>query len=56
MKRNGYGKLLLHNNNYYEGEFKDDKMDGYAIYKWANGDLYEGTFTNGVSISNEISE
>ncbi len=22
MKRNGYGKLLLHNGNFYEGEFK----------------------------------
>jgi len=32
---------------YYDGEWKDDKMDGYGIYLYSNGDKYEGYWTNG---------
>lgn len=30
------------NGDKYEGEIKDDKLNGYGIMKYANGDRYEG--------------
>lgn len=30
----------------YEGDWIDDKMDGFGIYTYANGDIYEGEFKN----------
>lgn len=32
---------------YYDGEWKDDKMDGYGVYLYSNGDKYEGYWTEG---------
>ena len=32
---------------YYDGEWKDDKMDGYGVYLYSNGDKYEGYWTCG---------
>ena len=32
----------------YEGEFKDDKMDGKGIYSWPSGNSFEGEFKNGL--------
>ena len=32
---------------YYDGEWKDDKMDGYGIYLYSNGDKYEGYWSLG---------
>ena len=32
----------------YEGNFKDDKMDGKGIYYQNDGDRYEGEWKNGV--------
>jgi len=32
---------------YYDGEWKDDKMDGYGVYLYSNGDKYEGYWTSG---------
>jgi hypothetical protein len=32
---------------YYEGEWKDDKMDGYGVYLYSNGDKYEGYWSMG---------
>ena len=32
MKRNGYGKLLLHTGNYYEGEFKGTIVVFFSSY------------------------
>jgi len=26
----------------YEGEFKDDKFDGYGVTSYTNGDKFEG--------------
>ena len=31
----------------YEGEWKEDKMDGYGIYLYSNGDKYEGYWKEG---------
>lgn len=30
----------------YEGDWVDDKMHGYGIYHYPNGDIYEGEFVN----------
>ena len=32
--------------SWYEGEWKDDKMEGYGIYHYSNGDIYEGNWVN----------
>ena len=32
---------------YYDGEWKDDKMDGYGVYLYSNGDKYEGYWKDG---------
>lgn len=37
---------------YYDGEWKDDKMDGYGIYLYSNGDKYEGYWTQGCQNGN----
>lgn len=33
---------------YYDGEWKDDKMDGYGVYLYSNGDRYEGYWKEGM--------
>lgn len=33
---------------YYDGEWKNDKMEGYGIYHYSNGDIYEGKWKNGL--------
>merc|ERR1711881_87155 len=33
---------------FYKGQFKDDKMDGIGKIHFNNGDTYEGYFKNGV--------
>ncbi len=32
----------------YSGAYQKDKKNGYGIYRWANGTLYEGHFLNDV--------
>ena len=32
---------------YYDGEWLNDKMDGYGIYHYSNGDVYEGMWVEG---------
>lgn len=31
----------------YEGDWKDDKIDGHGVWVWQNGNLYEGAWKNG---------
>ena len=31
----------------YEGEFKNNEINGRGIFRWKNGDIYEGEMTNG---------
>jgi len=38
------GTFLFADGVTYEGEFKDDRMDGRGSYHFANGDVYEGEF------------
>lgn len=47
--REGFGKLIHPSNDnseigqeYYEGEWKNDKMEGIGVYHYSNGDIYEG--------------
>lgn len=49
--REGHGKLIHPTNDnsefgeeLYEGEWKADKMCGFGIYHYSNGDIYEGEF------------
>ena len=51
--REGYGKLIHPTSTigeigkeYYEGEWKNDMMDGFGIYHYSNGDVYEGDWKN----------
>jgi hypothetical protein len=51
--REGHGKLIHPSNDnsefgqeYYEGEWKEDKMNGMGVYHYSNGDIYEGEFKN----------
>ena len=33
----------------YEGEWKNNRSDGYGIYYFSNGDKYEGEWKNGIN-------
>ena len=51
--REGKGKLIHSPNEdcsdgieWYEGGWKEDKMEGYGIYHYSNGDRYEGNWVN----------
>jgi hypothetical protein len=45
-KRNGRGKLILADQSYYEGNFKDGLYDGFGIFKNKNY-IYKGEFLAG---------
>jgi len=30
----------------YDGDWKDDKKDGYGLFKWPDGRAYEGGYKN----------
>ena len=46
--------LSYYNNDYYEGNFYNDNMEGNGAYHFNNGDLWEGTFKknmkNGIGV------
>ena len=42
----GSGKLIHANDEVYEGEFVDDKANGYGKYINEKGEVYEGFFIN----------
>lgn len=51
--REGKGKLIHPTNDnseygqeFYDGDWLDDKMHGYGVYHYANGDIYEGEWLN----------
>mmetsp|Transcript_9362 Transcript_9362/g.13939 ORF Transcript_9362/g.13939 Transcript_9362/m.13939 type:complete len:289 (-) Transcript_9362:35-901(-) len=53
-KRQGHGKYTHYIRNgdsflkeEYEGEWLDDKMHGYGVYKYLSGAVYEGQFVEG---------
>ena len=41
------GILEFDNGDIYEGEVKDDKMEGQGIYTWSDGSKYAGEWKNG---------
>ena len=45
-KRNGQGKLILADQSYYEGNFKNGEFDGMGYYKTKNY-IYKGQFVSG---------
>ena len=45
-KRNGQGKLILADQSYYEGNFKDGEFDGNGFYRTKNY-IYKGQFIAG---------
>ena len=47
-KREGNGKYIFEDGEYYIGEFKNDKRNGKGIEYYKNGNIkYEGEFING---------
>ncbi|GCB76933.1 hypothetical protein scyTo_0018400, partial [Scyliorhinus torazame] len=45
----GYGEYIIPNktlkkNDHYQGHWKEGKMHGHGIYKYATGEVYEGCF------------
>ena len=43
----GYGKLIIDENEYYEGEFLDGVYDGRGTYFWKNGNIkFTGNWKN----------
>jgi len=43
----GQGKLSWSDNKFYEGNFVNDKRNGFGIFSWANGRKYEGHWKDG---------
>ena len=47
----GKGIFMYPNNNRYDGEFVENKKEGYGVLQYANGERYEGqwkeNFANG---------
>ena len=40
--REGYGRIIYDDGEYYEGQFKEDKKDGFGKYVWSKGNSYIG--------------
>ena len=38
--------LRFHNNNNYQGQFREGTMHGKGIFQWADGHSYVGSFEN----------
>jgi Uncharacterized protein conserved in bacteria len=43
----GKGVYVWADGRKYEGEYVNDKKDGYGIYTWADGRKYQGYWSNG---------
>ena len=38
----------------YEGEFRNNKMEGQGVYQWPDGTLFKGTFENNQKKSGKL--
>lgn len=48
LQRHGDGTLKTLQGNEYKGKFGHNLMHGHGIMKYSNGDLYEGSWKNGM--------
>ena len=39
---------MLKDNTEYVGDFKKGKKDGHGVFKWVNGNIYDGKVSEGV--------
>ena len=46
--RNGLGKYTMPDGFKYEGEWKDDQIQGKGVARYPTGQIYEGFFKQGV--------
>lgn len=47
-KLDGKGKILFkETNDTYEGDFQNNQINGKGVFRWNNGDVYEGEMVNG---------
>lgn len=44
---NGKGKMEWPDNKVYEGDYLDDKKQGFGVFIWPDGRYYEGEWKNG---------
>lgn len=40
-------KIEEFENGKYQGQFKNEKRQGFGIYTWKNGNVYEGEWVDG---------
>lgn len=43
----GYGMFKFAKTGSYEGNFKENRRNGQGVYKWPNGDIYDGAWQEG---------
>lgn len=43
----GRGKFLWSDGRIYEGQYKNNKKEGFGIFNWPSGARFEGTWVNG---------
>ena len=43
----------MYNKNYYIGEFKNGKFHGYGEIRYANSEIIQGIFENGVYLGSK---
>ena len=44
--KEGKGKLISKNKEYYEGDWKNDLREGDGIFRWPNGQEFKGKYVN----------
>ena len=44
----GRGVFTWCDGKIYDGEYVDDKKEGYGVFKWPDGKLYMGMWKDGV--------
>ena len=49
--KNGYGRYIWNNGDYYIGAFKNGKLDGNGLYVSSSGKRYQGRYKLGVFVN-----